>query len=187
MTTSDQRNVSYRAPPMVRIYLIHAIGTALLGALLPSGEHMQGLHAIAFPIIQQLPGAIKISQQAPDPVLAQVFLALSLLIAVVVLTGSAWHVSHGKYHTKTFDSSAKKWRALIYWWVLTAFVLLLVWSVPYTNDGAQGRIYFLIKAATSTNLGVFTVMNFLIVGMPLACLLTSVVIPFCIDVKTKYR
>jgi hypothetical protein len=176
---------NYRQPPLMGIYLSHAIGTAVLGALLPSGQHLQSLHTAILPMLKLFPGAIAITKNAPDIVFAQVFLALSLLIAVCVLIGAVLFVSRGGYHTRTFKTAAARWRALVVFWFLTAFMMTVVWNVPYVIDGAQDRIYFLIKAATSSTFGVLTAMNQLIVGMPLVGLLTSLVIPFCTNVKSK--
>ena len=173
----------YKEPPLMKIYFGHATGTAALGALLPSGEHLQSLHAFVSPLILKIPGAVALTKQASDPVFAQVFLALSLLIAICVLVGAVWHVSRGGYHTKTFETAAKKRMVQIGFWALTAFLIAVFWNVPYTTDGAQDRIYFLIKAPTSSTFGVLTAMNLLLVGGPLIVVLTAMVAPFCTDVR----
>ncbi len=55
----------YREPPLVKAYLGHAIGTALLGALLPSGEHLGAVHRLVLPIVELIPNALKITNRAP--------------------------------------------------------------------------------------------------------------------------
>jgi hypothetical protein len=175
----------YRQPPLMKIYLGHAVGTATLGALLPPGEHLQGLHAITQPLLQLIPGAMSISKLAPDPVFAQVFLALSLLIAGCMLIGAVWHVSRGGYHVKTFESKKEWWKAFLTVALFTFFVVAAFWGVSHGIDGAETRAHFLTKTAISSKLGVLTIMNQMIVSWPFAVIMGLTTMPFFTVVKHK--
>jgi hypothetical protein len=175
----------FRQPPWTVIFLGHAIGSVTLGALLPSGEHLQGLHAVTLPMLQWNPGAMAISKQAFDPVFAQVFLVLSMLIALCILIGAVWHMSRGGYHTKTFDSRKEWWRAELWVWSIATVFILIAWGVPYSIDGAQTRSHFLILAAISSKLGVLTAMNFFIVWGPFFFMTLAITGPFHISVRSK--
>lgn len=175
----------YRQPPWTKIYLGHAIGTAVLGALLPAGEHLKGLHAFALPVLQWFPGAISLSKQAPDPVFARVFLALSMLIAAFMLIGAIFHASRARYVQKTFENRREWWKAYL---LVLSFAILgvaIFWNAPYTPDGAETRAYALTVVAISNKLGVLTVMNQLIVGAPLYLLLMPLTMPFCTVIKNN--
>lgn len=160
----------YKHPPLMKAYLAHAIGTALLGAVLPSGEYLEVLHRLMLPIVELIPNAMRITERAPDPMFAQTFIGLSLVIALAILL--YFVVAVRGYHTKTFATSTKRWLALIYVWAIVLVMLGVAWFMPYLDPLSMGRTYFFLKAAASSNVGVLTVMNQLIVGLPLASLLT---------------
>lgn len=160
---------TYKHPPIMKAYLGHAMGTALLGAVLPSGEHLELLHRLMLPIVELIPNAVRITERAPDPMFAQTFIGLSLVIALVILL--YFVVAVRGYHTKTFFSSTKRWLALIYVWAIVSMGLLIFWLIPYMDPLSEGRAYYLVKAATSSNLGVLTVMNQSVVGFPFFCFL----------------
>jgi hypothetical protein len=168
-----------KEPPWAKIYFGHAIGTAILGFLLLSSKQTKSLHPYTQPILEWFPGAISISNLAPDPVSTQVFLVISLLIAACLLVWAVWHVSRGGYHTKTFETAKQRWFAISSFWLMSAFALTVLWIISHSTDGAKTRAFFLFKAATSSGFGVLTIMNQLIVGVPLAILMVSICIPFC--------
>jgi hypothetical protein len=175
----------HRQPPWMKIYLSHALGTAALGAILPAGEHLSSLHALISPFALKIPGAVALTRQTADPVFAQVFLALSLLIAACLVIGAIWHVSRGGYHTKSFSS---QWdRLFTFTWVglFAALVIAVFWLNSYGLDGAQTRSWVMTKVAVSSQIGVLTVMNQLIVGFPLVFVLTLTTLPFCTDVEQR--
>lgn len=173
----------YRQPPWMKIYLGHAIGTAVLGMLLLSSNQTKKLHPYTQPILEWFPGAISISKQAPDPVSTQVFLVISMLIAAILLIWAVGNVSRGGYHTKTFDSQKERWTVLLFGWALAVIFVTCLWNVSYSMDGAQTRAYFFIKVAISSKFGVLTAMNQLIVGLPLFFIVTTTTAPFCIKVR----
>jgi hypothetical protein len=162
---------SYKQPPIVHAWVGHAFGTSLLGALLPSGEHLGWLHRLVSPLVELIPNAVRITNRSPDPVFAQTFIGLSLVIAFLVLL--YFIVAVRGYHTKTFESTSRRFLALFYIWVVAGVIMLgILWFMPYLDPVSKGRAYFLLKAATSGNSGVLTVMNQLVVGIPLICLLS---------------
>jgi hypothetical protein len=175
-----------KEPPLAKIYFGHAIGTALLGMLLLSSKQTKSWHPYTQPILEWFPGAISISRLAPDPVSTQIFLVTSLLIAACLLIWTVWHVSRGGYHTKTFESQSKRWLAFLYVWSLTGVLAASLWNISYSLDGAQTRAYFMIKAAISSDIGVVTAMNQIIVGMPLFFMLLSAVVPFSTKAKCAH-
>jgi heme/copper-type cytochrome/quinol oxidase subunit 4 len=149
-------------------WVAHAVGIALLGALLPSGEHLAWLHRLVSPVVELIPNAIRITNRSPDPVFAQTFIGLSLVIALLMLL--YFILAMRGYHTKAFESTWKRFLALFYNWVVAGVIMLgILWFMPYLDPLSKGRAYFLLNAATSSTAGVFTVMNQLVVGMPLAC------------------
>lgn len=174
---------SYKHPPLVQAYLGHAIGTTLLGALLPSGEHLGWLHALVRPIVELIPNAVRITNRAPDPVFAQTFIGLSLVIAFLILL--FFIVAVRGYHTKTFESTWRRALALLYIWGIVLVLLLSFWAVPYMDPASKGRAYFLVKAATSSNLGVLTFMNQSVVGFPLFCFLVLWLGHACTTVRNR--
>lgn len=155
----------YRQPPLMKAYFSHAIGTALLGLLLPAGEHLAWLHSLVKPIVALIPNAARVTERAPDPVLAQTFIGLSLLIASAILLYCI--VAVRGYHTKTFERSIQRWLSLMYMWGCVLLLLGIAWWMPYLDPLSKGRTYFMLKAATSSNAGVLVVMNQLLVGFPL--------------------
>ncbi|QHE88055.1 hypothetical protein F9K07_25755 [Hydrogenophaga sp. BPS33] len=154
----------------MKAYLGHAIGTAFLGLLLPSGEHLGPLHRLMLPIVELIPNAMRATARTPDPVFAQTFIGMSLLIAFLILL--YFTVAVRGYHLKTFESRAKRWLALLYAWSVVCFLLLVLWKWPYLDPLSMSRSYFLLKAATSGTFGVLTAMNQLVVGIPLSFFLT---------------
>lgn len=184
MKTPASPNV-YREPPWTKVYFAHVIGTAFLGALLPAGEQLKGIHSVTQPFLQWFPGAVSISSLAPDPIFAQAFLALSMLVALCMVIGTVWHVSRGGYHTKTFESQSKRLVGILLLWGGSVLVIAALWSISYSVEGAQTPGYFFIKAAISSEVGVLTAMNQIIVGIPLFLTLFSTIVPFCTKANTK--
>ena len=174
-----------REPPWAKIYFGHAIGTALLGMLLLSSKQTKDLHPYTQPILEWFPGAMSISRLAPDPVSTQVFLVVSLLIAALLLIWSVWHVSRGGYHTKMFETQKERWTVILGFWGFAATCPAVFWSISYSLDGAQTRAYFLIKTAVSSEFGVLTAMNQLIVGLPLMMVMAAATAPFYTKARTQ--
>lgn len=174
---------TYKQPPLMKAYSAHAVGTMLLGALLPSGEHLGLLHSLMLPIVKLIPNAVRITNRAPDPVFAQTFIGLSLLIAFLILL--YFIVAVRGYHTKTFESSWRRFWALVHIWLIVAVILGIAWFMPYLDPVSKGRAYFLVKAATSGTTGILTVMNQLVAGMPLACLLSIWLGHACTNVRQR--
>ncbi|NIM41637.1 MAG: hypothetical protein GTN84_11130 [Hydrogenophaga sp.] len=159
----------YKQPPMMRAYFVHAFGTAALGVLLPSGQHLVWLHSLMQPVVALIPNALRVTERAPDPVFAQTFIGLSLLIASAILLYCI--VAVRGYHTKTFESSTKRWLALTHVWAIVLVILGIAWWMPYLDPISKGRAYFMLNAATSSKGGVLVIMNQLLVGFPLFCFL----------------
>lgn len=160
---------TYRHPPLMKAYLSHAVGTAVIGTLLPSGEHLTWLHRLLQPVVNLIPNAIRIPLRAPDPVFAQTFIGLSLLIAAAILL--YFVVAVRGYRTRTFDSAIKRWLVLVYGWCVVLLCLAIFWWMPLLDPLSKGRAYFILRAATSSDLGVVVVMNQLLVGFPMSMLL----------------
>lgn len=160
----------YRQPPLVKFYIGHAIGTAFLGLFMPSGEHLETLHRLMFPIVQLIPNAWRITNRVSDPTFAQAFIGLSLLIAFLILM---YFVFFGRgYKIIVFESKWQRFLMLFYAWIFFGFVMIgIAWFMPYLDPASKGRAYFMIVAATSSTAGILTVMNQLIVGIPLFCFL----------------
>jgi hypothetical protein len=176
-----------KEPPWAKIYFGHAIGTAILGFLLLSSKQTKSLHPYTQPILEWFPGAISLSKQAPDPVSTQVFLVISLLIAACLLIWAVWHVSRGGYHTKTFETQKERWLTIIVVWCLYALVPAVLWNISYSMEGAETRGYLIIKAAVSSEFGVVTAMNQLIVGFPFFFIMFSATVPFCTKARAAYK
>jgi hypothetical protein len=153
----------------MKAYLAHAIGMALLGVLLPSGDHLGFVHRLVTPLVEAIPNAQRVTLLAPDPIFAQTYIGLSLVFALAILL--FFIVKMRGYRTKTFDSARQRRGALASMWAIVAMSLGLFWFVPYLDPASKGRLYFLIHAATSSEFGVLFVMNLLIVGFVLLPLL----------------
>lgn len=153
----------------MQAYLGHALGSALLGILLPTGEYLTSLHEVVQPLVNLIPNAVRITERAPDPVFAQTFVGLSLVIAFAILL--YFIVAVHDYHTRTFLNSKRRLLALAYGWVIVAALLGAFWFVPYLDPLSKGRAYFLLNAAVSSGWGVVTILNQLVVGLPMALLL----------------
>lgn len=176
--------LAYRQPPLMKAYLGHAIGTFLLGVLLPSGEHLELLHRLMLPFVKLIPNAVRITNRAHDPVFAQTFIGLSLLIAFLILL--YFIVAVRGYHTKTFESTWKRSLSLVYGWVVFGGIMIgILWFMPYLDPVSKGRAFFLVKAATSGTTGVLTVMNQLVVGIPFASFLTLLFGHACTNVRQR--
>lgn len=93
----------YKEPPIVKAWIGHAIGTGLLGALLPGGDHLGFLHRLMLPIVELIPNAMRITSRSPDPMFAQTFIGLSLLIALMILLYFVFFMRG--YHTRTFEAA----------------------------------------------------------------------------------
>lgn len=156
----------YRQPPLVKFYIGHAIGTALLGLFMPSGEHLEALHRLMLPIVKLIPNALRITNRVSDPEFAQAFIGLSLLIGFLILMYFVVFVRG--YKIKVFESKWQRFLMLFYAWIFFGFVMIgISWFMPYLDPVSKGRTYFLVLAATSSTAGILTVMNQLIVGFPL--------------------
>jgi hypothetical protein len=105
----------YEEPPLVKICLGHALFTAVLGALLPSGEHLAWLHRLMLPVVELIPNAVRLTERAPDVVFAQTFIGLSLLISWAILLFCI--VAVRGYHTRAFETSIRRVLAFTYGWV----------------------------------------------------------------------
>lgn len=171
----------YRQPPVMKAYFAHAIGTAVMGLLLPAGEHLTALHQWMQPVVNLFPNAVRIPLRAPDPVFAQTFIGLSLLAAAAVLL--YFVVAVRGYRTRTFDSAIKRWTGLFLGWCLISLCLAIFWFVPLLDPLSKGRAYFLLKAATSSDFGVVIVMNQLLVGFPMSLLLLMWLGHVCTNVR----
>lgn len=171
----------YRQPPLMKVYFVHAISTAVLGLLMPSGEHLTWLHQLLQPIVNLIPNAVRIPLRAPDPVFAQTFIGLSLLAAAAILLYFVVAV-HG-YRTRTFDSAVKRWAGLFFGWCFVLLCLTIFWFVPLLDPLSKGRAYFFLKVATSSDLGVVIVMNQLLVGFPMVMLLGVLAGHKCTNVR----
>lgn len=147
----------------MKICLGHAVGTALLGALLPSGEHMGWLHRLMLPVLESIPNAVRLTERAPDVVFAQTCIGLSLLISWSILLFCI--VAVRGYHTRTFETATKKVLMLIYGWAFVGCCIGIAWFMPYLDPLAHGRTYSMLKAAVSGTLGVLVVMNMLLVWL----------------------
>jgi heme/copper-type cytochrome/quinol oxidase subunit 4 len=167
----------------MRAYLGHAIGTALLGGLLPSGEHLGPLHRLATPIVELIPNAIRLTNRTPDPIFAQTFVGFSLAIAFVILI--YFIVAVRGYRTRTFDGTWQRTRLLLFIWGTVLVLLLSFWFLPYMDPVGKGRAYLVVQAATSSKLGLLTAMNQLIVGFPLVCILTLWAAHTCTAVRGR--
>lgn len=55
----------------MKICMGHVLGTAVLGALLPSGEHLGWLDRLMLPVVALIPNAVRLTERAPDVVFAQ--------------------------------------------------------------------------------------------------------------------
>ncbi len=159
----------YKEPPLVKTYLGHATVTGVLGMLLPSGEHLGWLHERVLPVVELIPNAVRMTNRAPDPVFSQTFIGLSLVVAFAILV--FYVVAMRGYHTRTFDRTITRILALAYVWGIVLILLAIFWWMPYLDPLSKGRAYFITRAAISSNLGVITAMNQLVVGMPLLCCL----------------
>jgi hypothetical protein len=159
----------YKEPPLVKICLGHALGTAVLGALLPSGEHLGWLHRLMLPVVELIPNAVRLTERAPDVVFVQSFIGLSLLTSWVILLFCIGAMRG--YHTRLFESTAKRVTALIYGWAFVGCCIGIAWFMPYLDPLAHGRTYFMLKAAVSSTVGVLVVMNMLLVWAPLFLML----------------
>lgn len=171
----------YRQPPLMKIYFSHVISTVVIGLLLPGGEHLAWLHGLLQPVVSLIPNAVRIPLRAPDPVFAQTFIGLSLLIAAAILL--YFVVGVRGYRTRTFDSAVKRWAGLFFGWCFVLLCLTISWFVPLLDPLSKGRAYFLLKAATSSDLGVVIVMNQLLVGFPMVMLLTILAGHKCTNVR----
>lgn len=171
----------YRQPPLMKAYFAHAIATAVMGLLLPSGKHLTGLHQLLQPIVNLIPNAVRIPLRAPDPVFAQTFIGLSLLAAAATLL--YFVVAVRGYRTRTFDSAVKRWLVLVYGWCVVSLCLTIAWWMPLLDPLSKGRAYFLLKAATSSDFGVVIVMNQLLVGFPMSLLLLMWLGHACTNVR----
>lgn len=171
----------YKAPPIFKAWIGHAIGTGLLGALLPGGEHLGFLHRLMLPIVEVIPNAMRITSRSPDPVFAQTFIGLSLLIALMILLYFVFFVRG--YHTRTFETAGKRHLAIAGFWLLTILMLSSFWIISYMNPLSKGRTYFLLQAATSGEVGVLTIINLLVAGGPLLFLLTAWLAHACTTVR----
>lgn len=147
----------------------HAVGTGLLGFILPSGENLGWLHRLVLPIVEIIPNAMRITSRAPDPVFAQTFIGLSLLIALMIFLYFVFFMRG--YHTRTFETAGKRYLLITGGWLLTILMLSGFWIISYMNPLSKGRTYFLLQAATSGDFGVLTIMNLLVAGGPLLFLL----------------
>lgn len=174
---------AYKQPPLVQTYFGHAIGTAALGALLPSGDQLSSLHALVRPVVELIPNAVRVTNRAPDPIFAQTFIGISLLIAFAILV--IYVIAMRGYHTKTFLSAGKRWAVLLVMWLLVLFMLTSLWRWPYLDPLSKGRAHFLLMAATSGRLGVVTAMNQLVVGMPMLFLLVLWLGHFCTTARSR--
>lgn len=173
----------YKEPPLVKTYIGHATATGLLGLLLPSGEHLGWLHERVLPVVELIPNAVRMTNRAPDPVFAQTFIGLSLLVAFAIL--AFYVVAMQGYHTKTFDRTITRILTLAYGWALVLLMLSIAWWMPYLDPLSRGRAYFITRVAVSSNLGVITAMNQLVVGMPLLFLLLLWLSHACTTVRHR--
>lgn len=175
----------YKHPPLMQAYAGHAVGTAILGALLPSGEHLDWLHRLMIPIVELIPNAARITSRAPDPVFAQAFIGLSILIAALVLLTFVIFIFPG-YHTKTFHEVFKRRIGLLYLWFIAIVILSFFWLIPYLDPLSKGQLYYLQAAALSGKVGVLVVINQLTVGFPLSILLFLGVAHRCTSAVNGY-
>lgn len=92
-----------------------------------------------------------------------------------------------RYHTRTFETARDRAWFLAVAWLVISLGLAICWFVPYLGPESHGRVYFLVQAATSGTLGVVTVMNLLVVGMPLFLLLGLGAFHLCTTTRSSHR
>lgn len=173
---------SYKQPPIVHAWVGHAVGTGLLGFMLPSGEHLGWLHRLVIPVVELIPNAVRLTNRSVDPILAQTFIGLSLAIAFLILL--YFKIAVKDYRTKVFDSKLRRYTAILFGWVIFIVVFVGVfWFIPYMDPASKGKAYFLVKGATSGTPGMVLIMNQLIVGFPLFMFLLLWVGHECTEVR----
>ncbi len=177
------RNALYQHPPLIKAYLAHAICTALIGLFLSAINQLTWLQDLLVPVVNLVPNAIQITDRAPNPVFAKVFISASLLIAAIILLYFTFFVRG--YHQKTFDNRMKRSLAILYGWLIAVVLLFIAWCVPYFNPASQGKTYYLLRAALGSDWGIVFVANQLLVGFPLLILLGIWSMHFCTGVLGK--
>lgn len=173
---------SYKPPPIVHAWVGHAVGTGLLGFMLPSGEHLGWLHRLVSPLVELIPNAVRLTNRSADPILAQTFIGLSLAIAFLILL--YFKIAAKGYRTGMFDSKLRRYMVILIFWVIYIVVFVGVfWFLPYMDPASKGKTYFLVKGATSGTPGMVLIMNQLIVGLPLFMFLLLWVVHECTDAR----
>lgn len=170
-----------RQPPLMQFYFAHALLTGLIGILMPRGDQLKEIHALIKPWLALLPGAIHISEKSPDPVFAQVFLAMSLVLAVLFSAIYVICISGNKYYMKKFSSRTQRLQGFLMIGLGMCLFTIFLWTNSYGLDGAATRSHATISVAVSGYFGILTAMNFLIVGIPLFFLLGFLSGCFCTE------
>lgn len=144
----------------------HMTLTTTGGLLLPDGSKLAGAHQLIAPLVDLIPNVGNYAARSIDPVFAETFIGYSLVVAAIFLL-----LFMAKMPSKTgkvFLKSRERWIALSGCTLGSVGVLGIVWLVP-SNPVSRGRAYFIIEAATSSQLGIALGMNILLVGIPLLC------------------
>jgi len=139
------------------LFLFYWILTVGTGVLLPSGEQLGALRDGARALIAPLKGVVQVASRSFDPGFVEVFLAFTLLTAVMLaVVGCLW-VPKGS--EREFPDARSRWL------ILFAAALLLVLAIgllfkEYPSQGpGGGRTSAFLYFGLSSRTGALTILN----------------------------
>lgn len=162
----DQKR--YAPFPIVTIFFGHLLATALIGSLLLHVDVFRRAHPWLKPIVNWIPNVSETAELTPNPVFTEIFLATSFLFALGMVA-FLLIFARKRYHSTSYLHRSKK---TLHFVLLTLFAVGMVfvsWLIPYASarELSGGKAHALFHLATSSNLGVIFVLNYLVVGTPL--------------------
>ncbi|TFY96442.1 hypothetical protein [Ramlibacter rhizophilus] len=176
---------TYKEPSLAKTYLGHAVGTALIGALLPNGDRLGWLHSWMWPIVEWIPNAGRLTNRASDPIFAQTFVGMSALVAIACLLLYIQALRRWGGCTRSFERSSRRFLCLAYIYALVGLLIALAWSLPIVDPVSKGRAYFILQLASSGTIGVVTAINQILIGAPMLFLQLLLVAHLCTRVVNR--
>jgi hypothetical protein len=153
----------------------------MIGLVLPYLGVLPELRNLLGPVIDWIPNISALARLTDDPIFTEVFLASSLILAFGIGFPLLIFFS-GRFQAMTHPSVGEKILRIAVLFLFSAGMIGVCWFFPYPEREYIGRAQAVLRLASSSGLGVLTIMNLLMVGFPLTLLMINWSMIFCTNV-----
>lgn len=172
----------YAPFPIATVFFGHVLATALIGSLFLHVDVFRWAHPWLKPIVNWIPNVSETAELTPDPVFTELFLATSLLFALGMVA-FLLIFARKRDHSTSYRHRGEKPLHLVLLTLVAVGMVFASWLIPYASaiEFSGGKAHALFHLATSSNLGVVFVLNYLVVGTPLLFGVLVLAQVFCTD------